>query len=419
MNNSTDSGNAGPANSLDAAISAPAWESAVGVSLALLSNAFIGASVVFRKRGLLDVQSAGFDVAAGSTAYLRNVFWWAGMILLAIGELSNFGAYAFSPAILVTPLGTLSVVISTVMSNYILKEKLTFLGKTGCALCILGVIMIVTHAPTSQTTDTIPGFMYNVFQPVFVVYSILIAALMLFMIFWAEPRYARQTPLVYINYLNKAMAVYSTAIVYPIHYVCFTGMTMITTAFLYREFPVSSIDAGGVIIEGFLVLVVGVMLLYKSNFEDQRNPVHKQTDVEDGVDMNLNNNAPVLVVAPALSTRTASRHSAFGSVQQQQHHPASVFGGPPRNLSEAHRRSVATGADDKKSNTAPLMAAGDGMWDMWIDSVGGNPPAPEFMVAVQPPPPPPQQQPVSNRALDPFASSIDDDLSWPPPPLSK
>ncbi|KAJ3091314.1 hypothetical protein HK100_007204, partial [Physocladia obscura] len=46
-------------------------------------------------------------------------------------------------------------------------------------------------------------------------------------------------------------------------------MTIISTAFLLRQFPVSSVDAGGVIVEGFIVLIVGVMLLYKSNFEDQ------------------------------------------------------------------------------------------------------------------------------------------------------
>ncbi|KAI9344625.1 magnesium transporter NIPA-domain-containing protein [Obelidium mucronatum] len=300
----------------------PPWQSAVGITLALVSNAFIGASVVFRKRGLLDVAARGFDVTTGSTAYLRNGFWWAGMLLLAIGELSNFGAYAFSPAILVTPLGTLSVVISIVLSNYVLHEKLNFLGKTGCGLCILGVIMIVTHAPTAQVTDTIPGFIMNAVHPVFLIYSFLIGCFLVWLVYYAEPRWAKQTPMVYIgmsscggsylvlsaqgvgssivtsarewstnnqflrwemypliifmiltivfqiHYLNKALAVYSTAIVYPIHYVCFTGVTMLSTAFLFREFPVTSIDAGGSIVEGFIVLATGVVLLYKSNFEE-------------------------------------------------------------------------------------------------------------------------------------------------------
>ncbi|ORY35987.1 DUF803-domain-containing protein [Rhizoclosmatium globosum] len=299
----------------------PPWQSVVGISLALISNAFIGASVVFRKRGLLDIAAQGHDVTTGSTAYLRNSFWWAGMILLAIGELSNFGAYAFSPAILVTPLGTLSVVISTILSNYVLQEKLNFLGKTGCALCIIGVIMIVTHAPTAQATDTIPDFAANIINPVFLVYTFIAACLILWLIYYAEPKFGKQTPFVYIamsstggaylvlsaqgvgssivtsarnwntanqflqwpmyplivfmiltvvfqiHYLNKALAVYSTAIVYPIHYVCFTGMTMVSTAFLFREFPVSSIDAGGSIIEGFIILAIGVVLLYKSQFD--------------------------------------------------------------------------------------------------------------------------------------------------------
>lgn len=32
-------------------------------------------------------------------------------VIVAIGEISNFAAYAFAPAILVTPLGALSVLI--------------------------------------------------------------------------------------------------------------------------------------------------------------------------------------------------------------------------------------------------------------------------------------------------------------------
>lgn len=34
-----------------------------------------------------------------------------------------------------------------VLSSYILKEKLGFLGKVGCLLCILGATMVVLHAP--------------------------------------------------------------------------------------------------------------------------------------------------------------------------------------------------------------------------------------------------------------------------------
>jgi hypothetical protein len=44
-------------------------------------------------------------------AYLQRPTWWAGIIIMVIGEIANFAAYAFAPAILVTPLGALSVLI--------------------------------------------------------------------------------------------------------------------------------------------------------------------------------------------------------------------------------------------------------------------------------------------------------------------
>lgn len=41
--------------------------------------------------------------------------WWAGITTMVLGEIFNFAAYAFAPAILVTPLGALSVLIGYVV----------------------------------------------------------------------------------------------------------------------------------------------------------------------------------------------------------------------------------------------------------------------------------------------------------------
>jgi hypothetical protein len=46
-----------------------------------------------------------------SRAYLKSVSWWLGMLCMALGECSNFIAYAFSPAIIVAPLMAVSVVV--------------------------------------------------------------------------------------------------------------------------------------------------------------------------------------------------------------------------------------------------------------------------------------------------------------------
>jgi hypothetical protein len=48
---------------------------------------------------------------AGGFTYLREPLWWVGLISMIVGEAANFVAYAFAPAILVTPLGALSIIV--------------------------------------------------------------------------------------------------------------------------------------------------------------------------------------------------------------------------------------------------------------------------------------------------------------------
>lgn len=42
---------------------------------------------------------------------------------MGIGELANFAAYGFAPASLITPLGALSVLVSSVLAARYLQEK--------------------------------------------------------------------------------------------------------------------------------------------------------------------------------------------------------------------------------------------------------------------------------------------------------
>lgn len=41
--------------------------------------------------------------------YFKSVLWWAGALLMAVGETGNFAAYGFAPVTLVAPLGCMSV----------------------------------------------------------------------------------------------------------------------------------------------------------------------------------------------------------------------------------------------------------------------------------------------------------------------
>ena len=53
----------------------------------------------------------------GGFSYLREPLWWAGMLSLVVGEVANFAAYAFAPAILVTPLGALSIIVRWALAD--------------------------------------------------------------------------------------------------------------------------------------------------------------------------------------------------------------------------------------------------------------------------------------------------------------
>ncbi|KAJ3176567.1 hypothetical protein HK101_010396 [Irineochytrium annulatum] len=301
----------------------PGWYKPCGITLALVSGVFIGTSFIFKKKGLLDAKAKHGELGAGH-AYLSSPLWWIGMVLMALGEFANFGAYAFVPAILVTPLGALSVVISAILSSIFLKERLNFSGKVGCAQCLVGAVIIVLHAPAGNATDTIPEFFYYVTAPGFITYCAMCTVAVLYLIYKVSPEYGDKNPIIYISicstvgsflvlstqgfgsslvysfghwdddnqfrhwqiyplmgfivftvmtqihFLNKALNQFSTAIVTPVYYVFFTTMTLVSSAVLFRGFAVETLIGGTTLIMGFLVIVAGVSLLFQYSVASAR-----------------------------------------------------------------------------------------------------------------------------------------------------
>lgn len=84
---------------------------------------------------------------------------------MVVGEVANFAAYTFAPAILVTPLGALSVLIGSVLAAVFLQERLGRIGKIGCALCLIGSIVIVLHAPADKEVETVDEILQLAVQP--------------------------------------------------------------------------------------------------------------------------------------------------------------------------------------------------------------------------------------------------------------
>ncbi|CAB4017702.1 Magnesium transporter NIPA2, partial [Paramuricea clavata] len=76
-------------------------------------------------------------------------------MLMVFGEIANFTAYAFAPAVLVTPLGALSVLVSAILASYFLREDLNIHGKIGCFLSLVGSVVLVIHAPQEESIATV------------------------------------------------------------------------------------------------------------------------------------------------------------------------------------------------------------------------------------------------------------------------
>ncbi|KAG0042768.1 hypothetical protein BGZ83_012205 [Gryganskiella cystojenkinii] len=286
----------------------------VGLSLAIGSGLLIGSSFVFKKKGLINCTKNGMLAGEGH-AYLKSTMWWTGMLMMVAGEVCNFVAYAFVQPILVTPLGALSVVICAILSSMFLRERLSMQGKVGCALCIVGATIIVLHAPEQTSVKTIQEFKHYMIQPLFLCWMILIIAASLALILKAGPKWGKEHMMIYIgvcsligslsvvstqglgaaivhnistgenqfnnwfiyfvivfmvvtllteiNYLNKALNLFNTAMVTPTYYVTFTSTTIITSAILYQGFAASVVSILTVCL-GFLVICGGVLLLQTS-----------------------------------------------------------------------------------------------------------------------------------------------------------
>ncbi|KAJ6716067.1 MAGNESIUM TRANSPORTER-RELATED [Salix koriyanagi] len=169
-----------------------------GFILALLSSLFIGASFIIKKKGLRRAAAAsGVRAGIGGFSYLLEPLWWLGMITMIIGEIANCVAYAFAPAVLVTPLGALSIIVSAVLAQFILNEKLQQLGILGCVMCIAGSVVIVIHAPQEHPITSVQEICSMATQPAFLLYVASVIVLVFILIFHFAPQCGHSNVLVF------------------------------------------------------------------------------------------------------------------------------------------------------------------------------------------------------------------------------
>ncbi|KAJ7154615.1 magnesium transporter NIPA-domain-containing protein [Mycena filopes] len=289
----------------------------IGLALAVSSSVAIGTSIVITKKGLN--AAANGTAASDDLRYLRNPIWWAGMSTLILGEVANFAAYTFAPPVLVTPLGALSVLIGAILASFLLNERLGHLGRVGCALCLLGSVIIVLHAPDDKKIDTITDFLNYAMKPGFLLYCFTVCVIAVVLAYAVGPKYGRTNPVVYIsiasivgsvsvmfvkgfgvavkltfagknqfvypstyifglisvgciiiqlNYYNKALDTFSVNLVNPMYYVGFCSATIVASLILFEGFNTTDATNTVSLISGFIVTFLGVHILNLSMLEE-------------------------------------------------------------------------------------------------------------------------------------------------------
>ncbi|EXC10885.1 hypothetical protein L484_002549 [Morus notabilis] len=259
-----------------------------GFILALMSSGFIGASFIIKKKGLRRAAAtSGIRAGYGGYAYLLEPLWWLGLItsnsfffflgasvvarldhkttitgliftdhvqislefmisdLVIVGEIANFTAYAFAPAILVTPLGALSIIV-----------RLPKLGVLGCVMCIAGSVIIVIHAPQEHPISSVMEVWDMAIQPG--------SREKHDMSPFGDESHSNTSSERNVCYMIKALDTFNTAVVSPIYYVMFTTLTILASVIMFKDWDGQS--GGSIISEicGFIIVLSGSIILHST-----------------------------------------------------------------------------------------------------------------------------------------------------------
>ncbi|KAI1661628.1 DUF803-domain-containing protein [Daldinia decipiens] len=244
-----------------------------------------------------------------SSSYLKSPSWWAGQVLMTIGEMGNFLAYGFAPASIVSPLGVVALISNCVIAPMFFGERFRKRDFWGVVIAVGGAVTVVLSAKQEETKldphdvwDAITTMEFEIYMG--------ISILLIIILMWASPRYGNRTilidlglvglfggytalttkgvssmlsstlfkafatPVTYglivillgtavmqVRYVNKALQRFDSTQVIPIQFVLFTLSVIIGSAILYRDFERTTAQQAVKFIGGCLLTFFGVFLV--------------------------------------------------------------------------------------------------------------------------------------------------------------
>nr|KAJ3417821.1 hypothetical protein HK105_000753 [Polyrhizophydium stewartii] len=290
------------------------------------------------------------------TAYLGERLWWLGMGVMFLGELGNFAAYGFAPAVLVAPLGTVALISNALIAPVFLGETLRRRDMIGILFSIIGTgIILGVSSQTSEPSLSPEDIVDAITQPQFVVYFIVTAGLAALMLGASYTPQGRKyifvdllivavfggytvlatkalssllkytflvmfghwitylmlfvlvtTAVLQVQYLNRALSGFDSVEVIPTNFVLFTTSSIVGSSILYNDLQHTDPTA----LLGVVCMFFGVILITGERGAHATRAGSEvdvaQVDVELGYDGDSEDGA-LRAGAPALSS--VSDHS--------------------------------------------------------------------------------------------------------------
>lgn len=129
------------------------------------------------------------------STYLKSPYWWAGQILITVGECGNFLAYGFAPASIVSPLGVVALISNCVIAPIVFKETFRKRDFWGVVIAVAGAVTVVLSADTQETKLDPHAVWEHITSTGFEIYMGVTCGLIM-LLMWLSPKYGNRTILV-------------------------------------------------------------------------------------------------------------------------------------------------------------------------------------------------------------------------------
>lgn len=135
------------------------------------------------------------EMPKAPSTYLKSPYWWAGQILITVGECGNFLAYGFAPASIVSPLGVVALISNCVIAPILFKEKFRKRDFWGVVIAVAGAFTVVLSADTRETKLDPHAVWEHITSTGFEIYMGVTCGLIM-LLMWLSPKYGNRTILV-------------------------------------------------------------------------------------------------------------------------------------------------------------------------------------------------------------------------------